>query len=1346
MRLTVDENVLPEQVKAARALLAWSQQELARNAHVATSTVADFERGVRTPMANNSQAIREAFENEGLQFVAGGVVERSMFAPPAVGRPGGLMRWVDATDLTQWGERRDAQSTMAELLRRLIFATVGPAADVRFPSDESVQHGGWDGQCRTTIGSSYVPYGDSGWEIGTQRTKIRSKANEDIEKRSEDPLGYDPSLTTFVFVTPHRFSKKAEWVTQQKARRPWREIIAIDGDDLVHWLEMYPAVAQWLAVKIGCRPSGLRNIEEVWSEWIGATTIPFTPDVLLTGRDEDQAVVLKWLREPPKLLSLQADDPEEVMAFLYAAISPLPDRHRMWHWGRCVVVANTDAARQLVGLGTPLIVVLSDPEPGLAQRLVSDGHHALAAFGSRQCGNSGNVRQLHRPWKSDLRVALENAGMEEEAAHTLAHASGRSFTVLRRLKPVAPHAQPSWAKNAPPELMAAMFAGAWSDTNSQDRMILGKLADQPYEKIEEVLAPLAASVGGPIVRSGSLWRVVSLRDLWMQIGGQITSVQLERFDGIFLQTLGAINPRFATRPKSPLYEVASEFDEQPTGAIRSGLTEAAIAMAVLPDGATLVKDIKARADRIVRQLLDDATPALWWSLSDDFRNLAEAAPAAFLQAIEAGLEGDNPTITSLFRSDEGMLHRTEYLANLLWALEILARSPDYLARVALVLVQLHKIDPGGEWGNRPFPSLRRIFVSWSPQTYANSTERLKVVDTIVRFDSNVGWDLLLSIAPRFHDISEPSAKPAWRDFAPDEQEEVALPAVIRAISHRLLLNVGNDVSRWLQLLDIWQNFEIEWRERAAQQLTLVIEDLSDRNEKSQIREKLRGVLTQHRAFADAPWAMDEGSLRSLDAVFDRLQPADIQDRVRWLFCPGALQLGLSVDFEAQQHDLVRQQDDATELLLKELTEEQLLAFASTITMKRDLGVRVACSSASATFKSDLMKRGLSANDPTEIEVGLGVFYGLKVQAGSDGESWVRGVLRQAIEEEWGEDAELHIVQALPVGKTTWDEIAHRSCTLDDAYWRTLQVYWIPGESDAHHVVEKLLKLDRAVDAVGWLAHHIKLEPAPQILAQALLAAARISKPLEGNAATTFCYNAGVILDYLNTNAGISEREVAGLEFAYFEALRYMRRSEWTLHKVLARDPEFFVYLMKLIYLPEEGSGVVEDEPSDVDAMNRIATNAFNVLDAWSCVPGATAGGEIDGPILEGWVKQARKLLSEAGRSTSGDRKIGEILSAAKRRTGEPWPPEAVRDVIEVVRSRELERGFEIGLYNRRGVTTRMPRDGGALERALAGQYRADAKALRFDWPRTAACLERIAESYEEDASREDIRVEQREWF
>jgi transcriptional regulator with XRE-family HTH domain len=61
----------PEQCRAARAWLGWSQQELARRSHVGLSTVKDFERGDRRPMANNLDAMRRAIEASGVNLVFG---------------------------------------------------------------------------------------------------------------------------------------------------------------------------------------------------------------------------------------------------------------------------------------------------------------------------------------------------------------------------------------------------------------------------------------------------------------------------------------------------------------------------------------------------------------------------------------------------------------------------------------------------------------------------------------------------------------------------------------------------------------------------------------------------------------------------------------------------------------------------------------------------------------------------------------------------------------------------------------------------------------------------------------------------------------------------------------------------------------------------------------------------------------------------------------------------------------------------------------------------------------------------------------------------------------------------
>lgn len=61
-----------EQCRAARGWLDWTQQELAERAHVSLSTVRDFEKGRRTPIANNLEAMRRALEASGIHLVFDG--------------------------------------------------------------------------------------------------------------------------------------------------------------------------------------------------------------------------------------------------------------------------------------------------------------------------------------------------------------------------------------------------------------------------------------------------------------------------------------------------------------------------------------------------------------------------------------------------------------------------------------------------------------------------------------------------------------------------------------------------------------------------------------------------------------------------------------------------------------------------------------------------------------------------------------------------------------------------------------------------------------------------------------------------------------------------------------------------------------------------------------------------------------------------------------------------------------------------------------------------------------------------------------------------------------------------
>ena len=84
-----------------------------------------------------------------------------------------------------------------------------------------------------------------------------------------------------------------------------------------------------------------------------------------------------------------------------------------------------------------------------------------------------------------------------------------------------------------------------------------------------------------------------------------------------------------------------------------------------------------------------------------------------------------------------------------------------------------------------------------------------------------------------------------------------------------------------------------------------------------------------------------------------------------------------------------------------------------------------------------------------------------------------------------------------------------------------------------------------------------------------------------------------------------------------------------------------------------------------------------------------------------------------------------------------WPHEAVRNIIEKIKSPQLDLAIRIGKQNARGMTSRSPWDGCKQERELATKYYGDAKKIELTYPRTAEILRSIARDYDNDARRQD---------
>ncbi len=189
----------------------------------------------------------------------------------------------------------------------------------------------------------------------------------------------------------------------------------------------------------------------------------------------------------------------------------------------------------------------------------------------------------------------------------------------------------------------------------------------------------------------------------------------------------------------------------------------------------------------------------------------------------------------------------------------------------------------------------------------------------------------------------------------------------------------------------------------------------------------------------------------------------------------------------------------------------------------------------------------------------------------------------------------------------------------------------------------------------------------------------------------------------------------------------------SLQRLMARDPASFVQLIEYAFRPSDQRDV--SEPPRVDP--GLAANAYRLLREWRRVPGTNDDGVVEQEKLESWLRDVRALLSETGHLELGELQIGEVFAHSPSESDGTFPARAVRNVLEAAPNDRFERGFIIGLHNKRGVTSRGMTDGGKQEYDLAQQYDTWAERVEATHPRTAGALRSVADSYRNEGRRND---------
>jgi hypothetical protein len=226
------------------------------------------------------------------------------------------------------------------------------------------------------------------------------------------------------------------------------------------------------------------------------------------------------------------------------------------------------------------------------------------------------------------------------------------------------------------------------------------------------------------------------------------------------------------------------------------------------------------------------------------------------------------------------------------------------------------------------------------------------------------------------------------------------------------------------------------------------------------------------------------------------------------------------------------------------------------------------------------------------------------------------------------------------------------------------------------------------------------------------------------------------LKALQARTGVTEEDMARLEFLFITALEYTNHRIPNLQRQVGKSQALFVQVLALAYRRNDGG---EDPPewkaNDDEQALALATAAHRLLRNLKLIPGTDAAGKINEKDLSGWIREARALCAKYGRPEIGDQMIGQLLSSAPVDTDGAWPCEEVRHVLEENGSRDIAAGLQMGVYNSQGAHFRG--EGGEPERTLAQTYRNWSRALAFQYPYLSNVLEGIAQRYDRHAEMED---------
>lgn len=895
------------------------------------------------------------------------------------------------------------------------------------------------------------------------------------------------------------------------------------------------------------------------------------------------------------------------------------------------------------------------------------------------------------------------------------------FPILKREIFDGNMSAPKWECTDLKKFVPALLLGSWSDKTGDIEILELISGKNFYEYIEELkefidsIDPFAIRFKGT---SYNEYRVADLEQAWYYVGKSIKKEDLSNLELILQEVI----PAQTKKVENGICTVdCGKYSE----ILKEGLVKTLIFLNRYSD---INSDLVGISEKYVDLLLNNVN---WDNISDLLPELVEAAPSAFVCAVELAIKNKSEFFMDLFKSKGQTPFDYCNYPKLLVALEKGLFINDIRYSCINILEDLCQVKIESNIVNSPIHTLSNFFCAFFDEVNVGNNKRAKLLDIFVQKYPQNAWLVLKNILPKlmqahYDYLSKPLYLEHNRNNKPQlRQNIIDLYKEYYKIAFKC---AGNDLSKWKDLYSDCIFVAYGLKEEAFLVVQNLIKDISIPDDiKYMFANTVRKFLYDCRYFKRK--YIEEIDVENIEnKIYKQIVYSNANYKYLYAFEDEYKPLHPS---SYEKENYIKDWEERQKIreckqvkILKMLKGEELEDFLKLLKDNNYVGESLAVS---INYKIDVTlcnfmyvigKKGILSQYFATIFYKEGTEFAFQqlntVFANCDvGFKYI-------------------LLQSLNVDSAFIMMLKKQPEEIENYYWKHIRRFIKSDDYNFNkYCFDKLLQNGNIYSAWDLTRFNdYKLDDYLKFF-QAL-----IDSTNDGFELKLSGYDIVTIFEKIykmNIDDTETQQLIVRYEIAFSKAFRFDNRDikPKFLYNQLAFDPKISTWIIKLAYKQDNGEEQILTEEEV-----KIAKNAWRVLLDVNFCPCVDDTGHYHAAIIESWLKNFLVIINSNNQCEIGMYLLGRFFAHFPKRIYKTWLPKEICKFIEENRiyggkkNISLSRGFCLECYNSVGARSI---DAGRENIPLIAEYISYAKEAELNYPFTAEIFRRIANDFKHES-------------